>query len=87
MSVAYPYSGSAYVYTQQSFGGALGFLAGWALLLDYLFLPMINYLIVGLYLNQTFPAIPNAVWIIAAVVIVTILKSSASCRSPARTSL
>ncbi|MGN8026234.1 APC family permease [Microbacterium sp. 22242] len=74
MSVAYPYSGSAYVYTQQSFGGALGFLAGWALLLDYLFLPMINYLIVGLYLNQTFPAIPNAVWIIAAVVIVTILN-------------
>ena len=42
MSVAYPYAGSAYIYTQQSFGGAVGFLAGWALLLDYLFLPMIR---------------------------------------------
>lgn len=74
MSVAYPYSGSAYVYTQQSFGGALGFLAGWALLLDYLFLPMINYLIIGLYLGDTFPAVPNWVWILAAIATVTVLN-------------
>ena len=59
MSVAYPYSGSAYVYTQQSFGGAIGFLAGWALLLDYLFLPMINYLIIGLYMGSSFPGVPT----------------------------
>jgi len=74
MSVAYPYSGSAYIYTQQSFGGAIGFLAGWALLLDYLFLPMINYLIVGLYMNQTFPSIPNWVWIVGAILLVTVLN-------------
>ena len=71
MTVAYPYAGSAYVYTQQSFGGAIGFLVGWSLLLDYLFLPMINYLILGLYLNSAFPAIPNWVWIIVAILLVT----------------
>lgn len=74
MSVAYPYSGSAYIYTQQSFGGAVGFLAGWALLLDYLFLPMINYLIIGLYLNNAFPAIANWIWIVAAIAVVTVLN-------------
>lgn len=74
MSVAYPYSGSAYVYTQQSFGGALGFLAGWALLLDYLFLPMINYLIIGLYMGASFPGVPTWIWIVAAIAIVTVLN-------------
>ncbi|WP_309064931.1 APC family permease [Microbacterium sp.] len=74
MSIAYPYAGSAYMYTQQSFGGAIGFLAGWALLLDYLFLPMINYLIIGLYMNSTFPAVPNWVWVIASILLVTVLN-------------
>ncbi|GAA1145767.1 amino acid permease [Microbacterium natoriense] len=74
MSVAYPYSGSAYVYTQQSFGGALGFLAGWSLLLDYLFLPMINYLIIGLYMGASFPDVPTWIWIVAAIALVTVLN-------------
>ncbi len=74
MSIAYPYSGSAYVYTQQSFGGALGFLAGWSLLLDYLFLPMINYLIIGLYMSSTFPEIPSWIWILVSIGAVTVLN-------------
>lgn len=74
MSVAYPYSGSAYVYTQQSFGGGVGFLAGWALLLDYLFLPMINYLVLGLYLSASFPAVPAGVWVVGSIAIVTVLN-------------
>ncbi|HEY1105371.1 MAG TPA: APC family permease [Agromyces sp.] len=74
MAVAYPYAGSAYVYAQRSFGGAVGFLSGWALLLDYLFLPMINYLVLGLYLNTSFPAVPPWVWIVLAIAIVTVLN-------------
>ncbi len=46
-SAAYPVAGSAYTYTQKSFGAPIGFLAGWSLLLDYLFLPMLNYLVIG----------------------------------------
>ncbi len=74
MSVAFPYAGSAYVYTQRSFGGAVGFLAGWALLLDYLFLPMINYLVLGLYLGDSFPSVPQWVWVVLAIVLVTVLN-------------
>ena len=74
MSVAYPYAGSAYVYTQRSFGGGVGFLAGWSLMLDYLFLPMINYLVIGIYLEAAFPAVPAWVFILASIVIVTVLN-------------
>lgn len=74
MSVAYPYAGSAYVYTQRSFGGAVGFLAGWSLMLDYLFLPMINYLVIGIYLEAAFPAVPAWAFILASIAIVTVLN-------------
>jgi putrescine importer len=68
---AHPFAGSAYTYTQRSFGPHLGFMTGWALLLDYLFLPMINYLVMGIYLEAAFPGVPVAVWIIGAILLVT----------------
>jgi amino acid transporter len=74
MSAAYPVAGSAYAYTQKSFGAPVGFLAGWSLLLDYLFLPMLNYLVIGIYMSAAIPAVPPWVWIVIAVVVVTILN-------------
>ena len=71
MAAAYPVAGSAYTYTQKSFGAPLGFLAGWSLLLDYLFLPMLNYLVIGIYLNAAIPAIPPWVIVIVTIAIVT----------------
>lgn len=71
---AYPVAGSAYTYTQQSFGAGTGFLAGWSLLLDYLFLPMINYLVIGLYLNAALPGVPAWVFVLAAIALVTVLN-------------
>ena len=71
---AYPVSGSAYTYTSRSFGRHAGFLAGWSLLLDYLFLPMINYLVIGIYLNAQFPAVPIGVFAFVAIVLVTVLN-------------
>ncbi|MBO0850369.1 MAG: APC family permease, partial [Pseudonocardia sp.] len=71
MVVAQPVAGSAYSYTSRCFGRPVGFMVGWALLLDYIFLPMINYLVMGLYLGEYFPGISRAVWIVLAVVLVT----------------
>jgi amino acid transporter len=71
---AYPVSGSAYTYTQRTFGGHVGFLAGWSLLLDYLFLPMINYLVIGIFLNTEFPSVPIGVWALVAIGLVTVLN-------------
>ncbi|AQT78018.1 Putrescine importer PuuP [Mycolicibacterium litorale] len=74
MSVAYPVAGSSYTYAQKSFGAPVGFLAGWSLLLDYLFLPMINYLVIGIYLAAAIPAVPAWVFIVVAIAIVTVLN-------------
>jgi putrescine importer len=74
MSVAYPVAGSAYAYSQKEFGAPIGFLAGWSLLLDYLFLPMINYLVMGIYLNAAIPAVPPWVFILVGIAIVTALN-------------
>jgi putrescine importer len=74
MSRAFPVSGSAYTYTQQSFGGHIGFMTGWTLMLDYLFLPMINFLLIGIYLNTQFPAIPGWVFALASLLLVLLFN-------------
>ena len=74
MARAFPFAGSAYTYTQRSFGPGIGFLAGWALMLDYLFLPMINYLVIGIYLHAAFPVVPPWVFILVTIILVTLLN-------------
>lgn len=69
-----PSAGSAYSFTQRIFGGHLGFITGWTLMLDYLLLPLINYLLIGIYLNAQFPAIPLWAFTSAAIVLVTVLN-------------
>ena len=59
MVIAQPSAGSAYSYASRAFGRPLGFMVGWALLLDYIFLPMINYLVIGLYMTDYFPSITS----------------------------
>ncbi|WP_022928016.1 APC family permease [Patulibacter americanus] len=71
MVQARPTSGSAYTYASAAFGRPVGFMVGWALLLDYLFLPMLNVLVIGLYMKDYFPDIPVEVWIVLFVVLVT----------------
>ena len=71
MVVLQPVSGSAYAYASRAFGRNLGFMVGWALLLDYIFLPMINYLVIGLYMEDYFPSIGQPVWIVISVLLVT----------------
>ncbi|WP_026580877.1 APC family permease [Bacillus sp. J33] len=74
MGKAYPIAGSAYSYTQKSISSHIGFMVGWVILMDYLFIPMINFLIMGLYLTENFPSVPLSVWIISMIVIVTVLN-------------
>jgi len=66
-----PTAGSAYSYASRAFGRPLGFMVGWALILDYIFLPMINYLVIGLYMKDYFPSTSQTLWIVLAVALVT----------------
>ncbi|MFC7393904.1 APC family permease [Scopulibacillus cellulosilyticus] len=74
MVKAYPVSGSAYTYTRKSINSHLGFMVGWAVLLDYFFIPMVIWLIGSVYLSSAFPAIPSWVWIIAFIIVTTFIN-------------
>ena len=74
MASALPLAGSAYSYVQRSFGGKMGFLVGWAQILDYLFLPILNYLVLGIFLHEAFPAIPAPVFVLASILSVSFLN-------------
>ena len=74
MASALPLAGSAYSYVQRSFGGKMGFLVGWAQILDYLFLPILNYLVLGIFLHEAFPAIPAPAFVLASIISVSLLN-------------
>ncbi len=71
MANIFPVAGSAYTYTRRAIGGHVGFLVGWAALLDYFFLPMVIWLIGAAYLSAEFTAIPSWVWILIFIAITT----------------
>lgn len=71
MVKAFPLAGSAYTYTQKTISKYLGFLVGWAVLLDYLFLPMVNGLLAGIYLSALFPGTLHWVWVLVFTLIMT----------------
>jgi putrescine importer len=70
----YPVAGSAYTYTRKTFNAHLGFMIGWATLLDYFFLPMVIWLIGAAYLNAAFPHVPTWIWIVAFIVLTSALN-------------
>lgn len=70
-----PLSGSAYTYARRMIDSRVGFLVGWAILLDYFFLPMVAWLIQALYLNAEFPGIPVWGWLLLNIVPTTIINA------------
>lgn len=74
MVQAHPYSGSVYTYTRKAFGSYFGFMAGWTLLLDYIFLPLLSYLLIGIYMSEYFPTIHAWVWVLGSIALVTFLN-------------
>ncbi|WP_066056783.1 APC family permease [Robertmurraya korlensis] len=74
MVKAYPVSGSAYTYTKRAVHPMAGFLVGWALLLDYIFSPIIAILTFGIFMHTEFPSIPVFVWIIIMNIVLAVVN-------------
>lgn len=74
MASAYPVAGSAYSYTRRTIDSRVGFLVGWAVLLDYFFLPMVIWLIGASFLTRQFPGVPAWVFILLFIVVTTVLN-------------
>ncbi len=71
MSKAFPQSGSVYAYATNTFNPYIGFIAGWTIVLGYMFLPMLNYLASAIFMVVALPSVPLWVWVIIFTIIVT----------------
>jgi len=69
MVKAFPVAGSAYTYVRRAVHPHLGFLTGWVMLLDYVLLPMVCYLLIGIYMNEFVSAVPVWAWVVLAAAI------------------
>ncbi|MDN5795136.1 MAG: APC family permease [Intrasporangium sp.] len=74
MSRHYPVAGSSYTYVRKALDARLGFIVGWTILLDYLFLPLVIWLIGAAYLTGQFPSVPTWVWIVLFILTTTALN-------------
>lgn len=74
LAAEFPSAGSAYTYARKCINPKFGFMVGWAVLLDYLFLPMVIWLFGAVYLNSAFPGVPMSVWIVAFIAITSAIN-------------
>ena len=66
MSRAYPVAGSVYSYAGHGIGPMAGFLAGWALLLDYILMPTLIYVLCAVAIEALVPGFPRIIAIVLA---------------------
>src|SRR3989449_9871697 len=62
MAALYPSAGSAYTYVGKGLNPHLGFLAGWAMFLDYLLVPLLCTIYGALTVHRLVPQVPYAAW-------------------------
>ena len=75
MAALYPSAGSAYTYVGRGLNQHLGFLAGWAMFLDYLLQPLINTVWISTALHERYVhQVPFALWAAIIAGIVTLLN-------------
>ena len=61
MAALYPAAGSAYTYVGRGLNPHLGFLAGWAMLLDYLIIPVFCVVYGSLIVQRLLPQVPYVI--------------------------
>ncbi|MDE3178644.1 MAG: APC family permease, partial [Acidobacteriota bacterium] len=75
MAAVYPSAGSAYTYVGKALNPHLGFLIGWAMLLDYILQPLLNAIWIAVALHSRYlPHMPYSVAALLVVALMTILN-------------
>ncbi|HTJ66149.1 MAG TPA: APC family permease [Actinospica sp.] len=74
MSRAFPVAGSVYAYAGRGIAAPAGFLAGWAILLDYLLVPTLLYVIGAQAMANVLPSIPQSAWVVFFVLLNTAIN-------------
>lgn len=63
MANRYPAAGSAYTYVGKGISPHLGFVAGWSMFMDYMFIPILCVIFASITANHLMPIIPYHFWI------------------------
>jgi len=71
MAKLFPTAGSSFTYAREAIHPKVGFIVGWAALLDYLLLPLVNAVIIRLYMVSLFPSVPGWIWVVLFVAFIT----------------
>ncbi|MFI6299804.1 APC family permease [Nonomuraea sp. NPDC050790] len=71
---AFPLSGSVYNYAGRGIAPPVGFMTGWAILLDYLLVPSLLYLVASIAMNASLPGIPVWAWLVFFVALNTVIN-------------
>ncbi|SDG97637.1 APC family permease [Nonomuraea jiangxiensis] len=74
MARAFPMAGSVYTYTGRGIAAPVGFIAGWAILLDYVLVPSLLYLVASAAMNTFVPVIPIWGWLVLFVLLNTVVN-------------
>jgi putrescine importer len=71
MAARYPAAGSAYTFVRHGLNAHFGFMAGWAMLLDYMLVPVVCILYAALTLSRLLPGVPIWIWCAVIVLLIT----------------
>jgi amino acid transporter len=71
---AFPMAGSVYSYAGRGIAPPVGFMAGWVILLDYVLVPGLLYLVASVAMHSLVSAIPVWLWLVAFVVLNTVVN-------------
>lgn len=74
MSARFPIAGSVYAYVQRGINPHVGFIAGWLILMDYLFVPSLLYVMVANWGVELVPGSPWWLWILVFVIFNTFVN-------------
>ena len=75
MARAFPMAGSVYTYAGRGIHPAVGFLAGWQILLDYVLVPALLYVVSAAALHSLISEVPIWIWVAFFVVVNTGVNS------------
>lgn len=74
MAASFPEAGSTYSYAAKALHPNVGYFAGWGMILDYILIPLLSVIYVGLTANKLAPQVPYFAWAILATVCITVIN-------------
>jgi putrescine importer len=74
MSGAFPAAGSTYTYAQRALSEHIGFLAGWAMILDYFLIPLLSVIYASLTAARLLPQVHYFVWAALFTALITMIN-------------